>query len=275
MAETNVAGKFETYITPPLKPTALDLDKSILLKARSFHLLGTPSEVRGLVMDILRMRSESGIEGRPLFVWEPAAAECHPDNLEVHFDMLLFVDVISPSYEDLYCLTVEPRERIPFRRELVQDQVAQFLNVDGARKRDSKIVVRCGPHGCYYTRGLEDEEDQGWVSSFWDGGPAMVDPTGSGSAFLGAFTVALLETDNLRAACLRGQVAASFAMEQYGPPKKTRRYKLVEHPYRLTRKELWNHDDPLSRLKELEERRENWVVALDPGRRSSGSVAPG
>lgn len=197
------------------------------------------------MLNILRMRAEVGME-RPLIVWEPDAAGCHPDNLEHHFNMFLLVDVFSPSYEALYCLTTEPRDRIPFTRQLVQQQVTQFLDVGVGAILKDMVVVRCGHRGCYYWR---DKDDNGWVRPvFTHGHPKFIDPTGSGSAFLGAFTVGLLETDHLRAACLRGQVAASFAVEQYGPPEKSRRYKLIEHPYRLTRKELWNDNDPISRL---------------------------
>lgn len=216
-------------------------------------MVGMPVEVIRLMLNIMRMRKEVGIEGRPLVVWEPTSAACYPGTLVRHSEVAHFADVFSPSYEDLYCLTVESRDVIPFRREIIEQQVMQLLNVGQdhvEEDRKSMIVVRCGHHGCYYRR---SEEDKGWVRAIWTpGNPKLVDPTGSGSAFLGAFTVALLETDNLRAACLRGQVAASFAMEQYGPPKRTSRYKLIEHPYRLTREELWNNDDPVSRLRKFE-----------------------
>ena len=47
----------------------------------------------------------------------------------------------------------------------------------------------------------------------------IVGPTGAGNAFVGAFTIAFLETRDLYQAACYGNVGASFAVEQSGLPE--------------------------------------------------------
>lgn len=72
----------------------------------------------------------------------------------------------------------------------------------------------------------------------------MVDPTGAGNAFLGAYAVGYLETGSVIEAACYGSVGASFAIEQVGMPEKT-----LDGD-----EELWNGVNVLSRLREYTSR---------------------
>ncbi|KAI1109360.1 Ribokinase-like protein [Nemania sp. NC0429] len=247
--------EIQTDLTEPLKPRSFDLSNSILLRAKSFHMRSLPLETRGLVSKIGRMRREIGLEELPLIVWEPHSAGCTPETMLRHYRALRRVNVFSPTYDDLFRLTIDPLHKVPFSREKVEDRLDYFFDdVSGGPKPDGLVVVvRCGHHGCFY---MGVGEEKGWVRSFWEHGrPEVVDATGSESAFLGAFTVAFLETRDVKASCLRGQVAASFASQQFGLPKRSKRFNLnmTERPYSLTSEEVWNGEDPMARLSYLEE----------------------
>ena len=75
----------------------------------------------------------------------------------------------------------------------------------------------------------------------------MVDPTGAGNAFLGGYSIGYLQTggDIEQAACY-GSVAASFALEQVGMPKR------IDGD-----EELWNGASVLDRLNEYRARQES------------------
>ncbi len=70
----------------------------------------------------------------------------------------------------------------------------------------------------------EIEVDPGverWIPAYHTGEEAeskVVDPTGGGNTFLGGLGVALARGQSIEKACAWGSVAASFAIEQVGPP---------------------------------------------------------
>ncbi|KAK8042557.1 PfkB family carbohydrate kinase [Apiospora phragmitis] len=67
----------------------------------------------------------------------------------------------------------------------------------------------------------EIEVDPGierWVPAYHTNKEKVVDPTGGGNTFLGGLAVALARGKGLEEAAVWGSVAASFAIEQVGPP---------------------------------------------------------
>ncbi|OAA39887.1 MAK32-like protein [Beauveria brongniartii RCEF 3172] len=86
---------------------------------------------------------------------------------------------------------------------------------------------------------------QKWIPAFHQDATNVVDPTGGGNTFLGGLSVALARDEDIETAAVWGTVAASFAIEQVGPP--------------TLRKddggqETWNGENPLARLREFQER---------------------
>ncbi|KAJ2970670.1 hypothetical protein NQ176_g8075 [Zarea fungicola] len=86
---------------------------------------------------------------------------------------------------------------------------------------------------------------QKWIPAYHQDAAKVVDPTGGGNTFLGGMSVALARDEDVETAAIWGTVAASFAIEQVGPPilGKTD-----------DGEETWNGERPLTRLREFQER---------------------
>ncbi|KAI3325393.1 Ribokinase-like protein [Xylariaceae sp. AK1471] len=226
------------FLTPIVAPDIPDLCSTPLLSAKSFHFLASPAEIKEYVEVLLRLRDIGGIPERPLITWEPAPNTCIPDKLLSHFE-------IGPA--------------TGFRRSQVERHALGFIQAGIGPKQDGLIVVRCGKHGCFY---LTSQKEKRWVPAYYNRQyfdeyrkPTVVDPTGAGSAFLGAFTVDFVESKNPQQACLRGAIAASFALEQYGLPKMSTGREAHEIGNIFARKEVWNKSSAAWRLQQLEKRR--------------------
>lgn len=86
------------------------------------------------------------------------------------------------------------------------------------------MIVRAGAEGCCLcsrTHGLV------WLPPFYNvtddgaslGRDKVVDTTGAGNAFLGAYAVGLLKTHDVVRAAYYGAAGSSFTLEQVGIPK--------------------------------------------------------
>ncbi|KAI2621042.1 putative PfkB family kinase [Xylaria nigripes] len=235
------------YVTPPLRPSPIQLCASSLLSAQSFHLLALPTDLVNTVTTLLRLRAERGITARPLIVWEPAPMGCDAQNLQEHLAACKLVDVFSPNRSELRGLLEgknSGENEATFSPSEVEAQASRFLSAGIGPGQEGLAVVRSGEHGVLVIGRHRPAE---WLPTYYEkGSKKVIDATGAGNSFLGAFAVGFLETDDLREACLRGAVASSFALEQFGPPKLT--------PSSAESGELWNGSEARSRLQELKAR---------------------
>ncbi|KAI0521269.1 Ribokinase-like protein [Xylaria bambusicola] len=234
-----------SYTTSPLRPETIQLDASILLYSKSFHFLALPHDLENQVKTLLRLRAEHGITERPMIVWEPAPMGCDSINLESHIKASALVDVLSPNHIELHRLFNGKSEKdIEFSQSSVEMQASRFVEAGIGPDRQGVLVVRAGYHGAMV---LSSGKQPEWLPAYYGKDvEEVVDATGAGNAFLGAFAVAFQETKDAREACLRGAVAASYAIEQHGPPTLT--------APTSESGELWNESDVLSRLDELKAR---------------------
>jgi sugar/nucleoside kinase (ribokinase family) len=127
--------------------------------------------------------------------------------------------VFSPNHLELIRL-FEDDELVstrPFDRNLIELYAQRILHTSSpTRGAGTRIVVRAGEHGCYLLssslRGL-------WIPAYFaENVEAVVEPTGAGNCFLGAFTRILGTSGDLTEAAVYGTVAASYAIEQFGLP---------------------------------------------------------
>ncbi|KAI0530225.1 Ribokinase-like protein [Xylaria digitata] len=234
-----------SYTTPPLRPSTIQLGDSSLLYAKSFHFLALPEDLETQVSTLLRLRKEHGIMERPLIVWEPAPMGCDSANLTRHLEACALVDVFSPNHIELDHLVKGKRGvEVEFSPSTIEAQARPFIDAGIGPSQEGLAVIRSGYNGALT---LSNNSKAEWLPAYYGkGSDKVVDATGAGNAFLGAFSVALLETSDPKEACLRGAVAASYAIEQFGPPKLT--------ASTLTEREFWNGSDVLVRLQDLKER---------------------
>ncbi|KAF2965743.1 hypothetical protein GQX73_g7827 [Xylaria multiplex] len=180
-------------------------------------------------------------------------------------NVLRYVDVFSPNHHELARLTVgSENESETFSHRSIETQAREFIQSGIGCNQDGLIVVRCGEYGCFF---MKDEEVKGWVGTYYNHRVVEVkDVTGAGSAFLGAFTVAFIESGDPRYSCFRGTVAASFALEQFGLPKKETDILRNDHADFIPGfRERWNGFNPFSRLGILQTHPEMFYQKEYPG----------
>lgn len=150
-------------------------------------------------------------------MWEPAPLQCTPENRDEHLRACKFVDVFSPNHVELLRIFGHENQDSSLSRGAIETYAERCLEAANEGSTSSaSIVVRAGEHGAMT---LSKATKCRWFPPFHDPQPAsIVDTTGAGNAFLGAFTIGLQIAGELAEAAAYGAVAASFAVEQIGLP---------------------------------------------------------
>ncbi|CAI8495804.1 unnamed protein product [Hanseniaspora opuntiae] len=89
------------------------------------------------------------------------------------------------------------------------------------KNQNHKFVIRCGKLGCLYP---QDDNSFVHFPAYHDKSSSekIVDATGCGNSFLGAFSTTLLLTDfDYHLACVFGNIASGIVLESKGLPEKT------------------------------------------------------
>ncbi|KAF0325323.1 pfkB family carbohydrate kinase [Colletotrichum asianum] len=233
------------YTNPPLRPSVDELP-GYLRRASVVHTLAAPEDVKGQAAALFGNGYGQRLPGHPLFAWEPSPLHCD-EAWKDHLDAGQHVDVLSPNDKEVVKMMTPRAEEGPWDRGLVE-RAAALISDEGYCQRDLEqqrrwtTVVRCGEYGCLT---VPRASAPVWLPPYHDiGSDKVVDPTGAGNAFLGAFAVAYKNTDDAVLASAYGAVAASFVIEQMGPPKR----EVVDD------KELWNGEEFGKRLEAYQTR---------------------
>ena len=169
------------------------------------------------------------------------------ENLQAFVKALSVVDVFSPNHIELAGI-VEKQIPATLNEKFFEELCAPLTASSGDRatSEGGAIVVRAGDQGCF----VKSNSKQRLLPAYH--APAdrtatartskVVDTTGAGNAFLGAFAIGLSMSSNdmVFAACA-GSVGASFAVEQFG---------VATLSISDAGTELWNGEDVLARLKD-------------------------
>ncbi|KAL5001880.1 Ribokinase-like protein [Aspergillus recurvatus] len=231
------------YTTPILQTGVNSLKDTPLLTAKAYHFLESPPNIKSRVSELLALRRSSGIPD-PLIIWEPAPLSCDAENLQPCIEAAHTVSVFSPNHLELARLFGEPLSVALLDKEKIESLALRFLNANNGVGPDRKgvVIVRAGEQGCLVCgRHIPPT----WLPPFYRyGHDKVVDPTGAGNAFLGAFAIGYLQTgDAVEAACC-GSIGASFALEQVGMPE------LARDDGASASGELWNRQSVVGRLRE-------------------------
>lgn len=202
-------------LTEPLPVTIADLRESRLLSAQAVHFFGTAEYMQEQSKEMNNAIAEGAMPRRPFIVCEPMAQSCKPDTLEAHQQAARLVDVFSPNHEELDSFFSSTSD-LAFDAREVERQAHVFVESGIGLTHNGCVVVRAAGHGCFCAWGSSTV----WLPSYHDSkSEKVVDPTGAGNAFLGAFAIGWQETGSYVEAAKYGQVAASFAIEQVGLPE--------------------------------------------------------
>ena len=245
------------FETPKLqvKPDMLDNDQ---LQAKTFHIISTPARCIDLVETILALRSakadvspSSDGDHGPLFVWEPMEYSCSPQHMTEFETAMALVDVFSPNeleFSRLVGVDLPDTGHMPV--QVLRQHSFRFLN-------DCKlqaVVVRLGGNGVYVASTDPTIHDMN-LSAYYDSKKVessqyVIDVTGGGNAFLGAYCFALANDgddwglsrppalNRHEVAAILGSVAASFVIEQFGMPKLARHQDGIEESWGETGKSV-------------------------------------
>ncbi|KAK4540348.1 hypothetical protein LTR36_009305 [Oleoguttula mirabilis] len=208
-------------LTEPLPVTIKDVQGTTMLRARSFHFFGTAEYVEEQVWDMYNLRRQANYTPaeQPFIIWEPQAKSCRPDSLCAHQDAAGLVSVFSPNHEELagfFDDNAQPTAH--FDKQRIERQARAFVDAGIGAARDGCVVVRAAGHGCVV---MTQDMEPVWLPSFYASdrdAHMVVDATGAGNAFLGAFAIGWQESGSYVEAAKYGQVAASFVIEQVGLP---------------------------------------------------------
>lgn len=241
MQANNALVKDFKYTTPVLAVRDSTIESTVLLKSKVFHYLHTPQDIGPRIKGLLGMRQKAGISERPLIIWEPAPPSCKPENLQTCLEAAALVDVFSPNHLELANFLAESPSAA-LDKHSIEKMALKILDSGIGPDGRGVLIVRAGEHGCVViSRDLAPK----WLPPFYQSEPGkqhakVIDPTGTGNAFLGAYAVGYLKTGSVVEAACYGSVGSTFALEQVGMPSKSKD----------GHEELWNGVNVFSRLDE-------------------------
>ncbi|KAI4118933.1 MAG: hypothetical protein LQ345_001070 [Seirophora villosa] len=229
------------------------------LQSKTHHLICSADRCISLARGIDRKRRELAEADRdggqsslapkekPFFIWEPLPDLCKPSEMGKFQEALKLVDVASPNLDEFCSLlgvVIDLDRRSGW--SLLRQVCAELIET---KAPEVVLVIRLGRKGCF----VAQADNQFRLPAYHDELLAnhVVDPTGGGNTFLGAFAVGLLEAGEssrggrFEQAAVHGIVAASFAIEQVGVPILKRL---------ASKEELWNGDRVGDRLEKYRER---------------------
>ncbi|TGZ78512.1 Ribokinase-like protein [Ascodesmis nigricans] len=216
------------YLTPKKRLTIEDLHEFGLTRTKSIHLCCSPERC---LEEVRKLEKLSGGKADTIIIWEPIPDLCTPEYRESMLEAAKRVNVVSPNHEELSGFFTDGETAS------LEDLAAR---ISVGPNGEGSVVVRAGRRGCYVHEGSRVKGH--WMPPFYEASGCkshsmVVDPTGGGNTFVGAFAVGLARGKNALTAAAMGAVAASFAIEQIGLP-------VLD-----TWANMWNGVDPLERMK--------------------------
>lgn len=192
------------YTTPKKRIDVADLAESPwLMLLRLFHLICLGDRASAISRGIVLAVSTAD---PPVFVWEPVPYDCVPEMWEQCKSTLAHITVFTPNAGEAAAYFGEPEPTRPAEIEALARRFLPHLPPSGG------VVLRCGAEGCYVLTATTSR----WFPAFHRNG--IVDPTGCGNTFVGAFATALVLTASWHEAARYGNIAAGIASETVGMP---------------------------------------------------------
>jgi sugar/nucleoside kinase (ribokinase family) len=206
-------------LTSPLPSTVEDLTTTNMISATCFHFFDVPETVKAQIDQIASLRTQQGLNSRPLYVWEPQAKSCSPGTFEHHKTVVEKVDIFSPNHAELASFFAQPSNgSVVFDKTTIERQARKFM--PASPSHPLCILIRCAEHGCFLHCAVPNSEQNVWLPAYHlPGSDKVVDTTGAGNAFLGGAAVGYLQHHDFSLAAAYGSVAASFAVETVGLPE--------------------------------------------------------
>lgn len=197
-----------------------------LADLRSFHFCCSVERCEETI-DLFLAHQEKSSQPKPLFIFEPFPDVCIAENMETLKKMLHKVDVFSPNLHE--AAGFAGLSQMPQSEDEIKQLAQVFLEHTSPA---GGIALRCGELGCYVlTRDLSI-----MLPAYHHDQSNVVDVTGGGNSFCGAFVTALTLSNDWLIAGIIGSLASGCVIESLGMPK-------------LDEGELWNNKSVKDRFK--------------------------
>lgn len=231
------------YITPRIRLTPRDLEKTRLTRPSSVHFICSPTRALQIISEIQE------IEGwNPTAIFEPIPDRCIPEELPSLKAVLPHIAILSPNAEEALSLLSLP---LIVTKSAVENAASEFLKMGVGKENSGSVIIRSGALGAYV---MTSDRKGRWIDAFWSSAEnidKVVDVTGAGNSFLGGLAAGLSITNgNVYEATLYASVSASFTVQQLGLPHLTVSSDGVEE---------WNQDSPHRRLEVLRQRQDREI----------------
>lgn len=205
------------YLTEKKRVTMADLKQyPVMLQSKSFHFVCSPRRCISLIEELHEISEDLGIVvSSPVIAWEPIPDCCSPRNLQETLDILGNIDIFTPNAAEAAMFYGEDE---PVDKPNCERIASSFLKY--MTKPDSGIVLRCGPLGCVVV--TKNNPKPMWFPAYHKGEAKIIDPTGCGNTFVGAFATEFVKSrKNFKLAAVKATIAAGLCLEQHGLPKLT------------------------------------------------------
>lgn len=133
------------YKAPILQVQINSLKGTPFLKSKAYHYLETPQNIINRVSDLLSVRENEVIPGRPLVIWEPAPPSCRAENLQPCLEGARTVDVFSPNHLELTALFGD-KPSPPLDKEKIEALALKFLDSGVGPDGKGTVIIRAGEH---------------------------------------------------------------------------------------------------------------------------------
>lgn len=195
-----------------------------LIHLRSFHFCCSIERCEETI-DLFSARATENGRPKPLYIFEPFPEVCVHENLGALNDMLPKVDVFTPNLNEAADLA--GLEKLPSTKEEIEQLARSFQKFMAPT---GGVVLRCGELGCF----VLSNDVSIMLPAYHQDQSKVVDVTGGGNSFCGAFITALVLSKNWLIAGIMGNLASGCVIESLGMPK--------------LREELWNGRSVKERL---------------------------
>ncbi|OBA22467.1 Ribokinase-like protein [Metschnikowia bicuspidata var. bicuspidata NRRL YB-4993] len=181
-----------------------------LLELRSFHLCCSMERCEETIGVFMRERAkrDAGL-ARPKFVFEPFPAVCVAENLPLLHRMLPLVDVFTPNLDE--AASFFQMAELP---QTPKDIGALALRFLASSPAGGGVVLRCGALGCF----VQTHHLSLMLPAYHQDQAKVVDVTGGGNSFCGAFMTALELSGDWITAAVVGTIASGIVIERLGMP---------------------------------------------------------
>lgn len=195
------------YQTPKKRIEAVDiLSDSYLRQSRTFHIISSISRCHEIIDSINSVNDDV----KPLFIYEPLPDICEESNFGDLTALLPKIDVFSPNLQEAAAFVGLDTPQTFSEVKGIAARFSPYLT-----KPNSGSIVRCGALGCY----LKTPRAEYSFPAYHSDPKYIVDETGCGNLFCGAFVTSLLVyAGDWKIAAIIANVISGCVIENLGMP---------------------------------------------------------